>query len=597
MKRNLKLQIALLLIFTCLVGIVPVKTAEAAEYTDTVYTEFVDLQILATSDLHGKFYPWTYILNEEDSSGSMLQLATAVRQLRSDNSLLVDAGDTIQDNSAQFFLDEDIHPMIAAMNTIGYDVWVTGNHEYNFGMDTLKKVISSAKAKVLVGNVYDVDGTAIADGYTIFEKAGVRIGVIGMVTPNITHWDAINLAGCTVTDPVEEARKIIDQIKDEVDVLIAVVHMGLNNEFELANSGAGDLAEACPELALIVAAHDHQVIESEFINDVLVVENKNQAQTVNEIHLYLGKASDGWHVIDRSSRAHEIKDFVPDVELADLLKPWHEKALADANEVIGRLEGGSLAPENEIAAIPSAQIMDTALIDLINEVQMYYTGAKVSTAALYTIDANLHEGEIHKSDSSLVYKYDNTLYTLRMTGAQLKRYMEYSAGYYNQFKPGDLTISFSPAMRAYSYDMLAGVNYDIDISKPVGQRIVRLTWPDGSDVANDDVFDIAMNSYAAKTVLLSDTVFEDGDRPELLEMDVRSDIGGVREMIGEYIRTVKGGVLTPACDNNWRLVGYEWDEALHQRAVELLADGTLSIPSSEDGRTPNVKSITVDDLK
>ena len=129
-----------------------------------IYTETMDLQVLATSDLHGKFYPYNYAANAESTSGSMVQLSTAVKTLRTANSLLLDAGDSIQDNSAQIFLDEEIHPMIAAINAIGYDVWVTGNHEYNFGMDTLKKVISTVKGKVLVGNVYDDAGKALADG-------------------------------------------------------------------------------------------------------------------------------------------------------------------------------------------------------------------------------------------------------------------------------------------------------------------------------------------------------------------------------------------------------------------------------------------------
>ncbi len=561
------------------------------------FTEVMDLQVLATSDLHGKFYPWAYATNTESTSGSMTQLATAIKELRTENTLVVDAGDTVQDNSAQIFNGEDVHPMIAAMNAIGYDIYVTGNHEYNFGMDYLKKVIAAQKAKTLVGNVLDEEGKPIADGYTIIEKNGVKIGVIGMVTQNITRWDAVNLAKCTVTDPVEETRKIIDKIKDDVDLLIGVMHMGVDNEYGVANSGVTDLANACPEFDLIVSSHEHALIAGKEINNVLVIQNKNQAQTMNELHLYLAKAEDGWKLLNRSSKVIEIKNYESDAELLAALKPYHEAAIKDAETVIGKLEGGSLAPENEIKEIPSAQIMDTALVDLINEVQMYYTGAKVSAAALFVMDANLHPGDIHKSDSSLVYKYDNTLYKLKMTGAQLKKFMEWSASYYNQYQPGDLTISFSPDIRAFNYDMFAGVNYEIDVSKPAGERIINLTWPDGTPVKDDESFEIAVNNYRCNSQLLSDVIYADGDKPELLEIDVHGEIGGVREQIGEYIKTVKGGTITPVCDNNWKIVGNNWDEALHQKAVEQLAAGKLTIPTSEDGRTPNVKAITVNDLK
>lgn len=564
----------------------------------TAYSEVMDLQILATSDLHGKFVPWDYALNEESKSGSMAQLATAIKALRNDNTLLVDAGDTIQDNSADIFLSEDVHPMILAMNALDYDVWVTGNHEYNYGMDLLKTVIATQKAKTLVGNVLGEDGKPIADGYTLLEKNGVKIGIIGMVTQNITRWDATNLAKCTVTDPVAESRKIIDQIKDDADVLIAVMHMGLENEYGVANSGVTDLAQECPELDLIVASHEHMQVEGAELSGVLTVENKNMAQTMNEIHLLLGKTEGGWKVINKTSKTHNIAGYDVDADVMKLLTPYHAYALKDAETVIGKLEGGNLAPENEIAGIPTAQIMDTALIDLINEVQMYYTGAPVSAAALFTMNANLKEGDIKKSDSSLIYKYNNTLYKVKMTGAQLKKFMEWSANYYNQYQPGDLTISFNPDVRAYNYDMFAGVNYDIDISKPAGERIVNLTWPDGTPVKDDESFEVAVNNYRANSHLLAPgEIFEADDMPELLEIDVRGDVGGVRELIREYIAAVKNGVLTPGVDNNWKIIGNDWDEALHQKAVEQIAAGLIAVPVSADGRTPNVKSITEADLR
>ena len=561
--------------------------------------ETMDLQILATSDLHGKFNPWDYALNEESKSGSMAQVASAVKELRTDNTILVDAGDTIQDNSADLFFDEEIHPMSLAMNEIGYDVWVTGNHEYNFGGDVLKKVISQQKAKVLTGNVKDPEGKPLADSYTIIEKGGAKIGIIGMVTPNITRWDSANLEGWTVTDPVEETRKIIDEIKDQTDVLIAVMHMGMNNEYEVKNSGAEDLANACPELDLIVASHEHRLIEGEEVNGVLVVMNKNSAATMAKVDLTLEKQEDGsWEVAERTSESLDMSAYEPDKELMEKLAPYDERAKEDAAVVIGKLEGGSLAPENEIAEIPTAQIQDTALIDLINEVQMYYTGADVSAAALFNMNANLKEGEIRKCDTALVYKYANTLYKLEMTGAQLKKYMEWTASYYNTWKPGDLTISFKPEIRAYQYDMFAGVNYDINVANEPGSRIENLTWPDGKPVKDEDVCTIAVNNYRASSQLLSPgEVFDEGEElPKLLEIDVRGDVGGVRELIGLYINEVKGGVITPVVDNNWKIVGNDWDASKHEEAVKLLKEGKLTIPSSEDGRTPNVAAITEADL-
>ena len=229
---------------------------------------------------------------------------------------------------------------------------------------------------------------------------------------------------------------------------------------------------------------------------------------------------------------------------------------------------------------------------------MYYTGADVSAAALFNMNANLKEGEIRKCDTALVYKYANTLYKLEMTGAQLKKYMEWTASYYNTWKPGDLTISFNPEIRAYQYDMFAGVNYDINVANEPGSRIENLTWPDGKPVKDEDVCTIAVNNYRASSQLLSPgEVFDEGEElPKLLEIDVRGDVGGVRELIGLYINEVKGGVITPVVDNNWKIVGNDWDASKHEEAVKLLKEGKLTIPSSEDGRTPNVAAITEADL-
>lgn len=557
------------------------------------------LRIIGTSDLHGKFLPWDYALNAESFSGSVAQLATAVAQYRTGNTLLVDAGDAIQDNSADIFIGaEGVHPMVQAVNALNYDVWVTGNHEYNYGMAVTKKTIADMNCKTLTGNIYDETGAPIADGYAIFEKDGVRVAVIGMVTPNIVRWDSVNLASCTVTDPLMETRRIIDGIQGQYDVLVGVFHMGIKNEYGLANSGVTDILNACPEFDVMISSHEHIQIPSMEINGALVVQNKNMAQTMAVIDLTLERDGDGWKVAAKTAESVSIGSFDPDPALVELLGRYDEQARKDAAQVIGRMVGGVLADPNEIAGIPTAQIQDTTLLDLINQVQMYYTGAPVSAAALSVMDANLLPGDIRKCDMALVYKYTNTLYKLHMNGAQLKKYMEWSVNYYNTFTPGDLTVSFNSDIRAYNYDMFEGVNYDVNIAHTPGSRIENLTWPDGSPVKDEDEFDIAVNNYRATShLLIPGEIYEEGDTPTLLEMDVRGDIGGVRELIRDYVVNVKGGEITPECNGNWRITGNDWDPALRQKAVEMLAAGQLTIPSSADGRTPNVKAITEDDVK
>ena len=559
----------------------------------------MDLQILASSDTHGKFDPWDYAANKADASGSVAQQATAIKQLRTLNTLVIDAGDNIQGNSSQLFLNDDVHPMIAAQNAIGYDIWVPGNHEYNYGMDTIKKVIGEQKAKVLTGNVYSPEGTPLADGYTIVQKMDVKIGIIGMVTPNITRWDAVNLAGWNVTNPVDECRKIIDQIKDKVDVLIGVMHMDTENEYGVYGSGVTDLANACPEFNVIIAAHGHKEIPGQEINGVLVVENKSAGATLSEIHLKLQRQTNGsWQVKSRSSESIQVKDYEADPKLVALLAPYDERAKADAVIPIGTLQGGNMAPDNEIENIPSPMIQDTALLDFINEVQMYYTGAQVSATAMTSMTGQMKEGTIRKCDLTSIYTYENTLYKLQMNGAQLRDYMEWSAAFFKTWQPGDVTIAFDPSTRYYLYDAFAGVNYDIDLSQQPGNRIRNLTWPDGRPVQDSDSFVIAVNNYRATTqLLIAADIFAPGEAlPQLLEMDVRGDIGGIRELLGDYIQNVKGGVIHPNVDNNWKLMGNNWSAASHDKAVTLLREGKLALSDNQDTRTLPSKAITEADI-
>lgn len=559
----------------------------------------MDLQILATSDTHGRFLPWDYAANKADTSGSVAQQAAAIAQRRTPSTIVVDAGDTIQGNSAELFLQDEMHPMSAGMNAIGYDVWVTGNHEFNFGMDTLKRVIAQQKAKVLVGNVYAPDGTPLADGYTILNKQGVKVGVIGMVTPNITRWDSKNLEGWTVTNPVDECRKLTKQLRDQVDVLLGVMHMDPESEYGVYGSGARDLAEACPEFDVIVAAHGHRSVPGEMINGVLVVENSGNASTLSEIHLQLKRKWDGgWSIDQRTSEIVSMKDLPADAALSQQLAGYDARAKADAETLIGELRGGNMAPENDVVNIPQPMVQDTALLDFINEVQMYYTGAKVSATALTSMTSQMKEGPIRKCDTASIYTYQNTLYKLEMNGAQLRSFMEWSAGFFKTWVPGDLTVAFDPSTRYYLYDAFEGVNYEIDVSQEPGGRIRNLTWSDGSPVRDEEVFTVAVNNYRATTqLLIAADIFAPGEPlPKLLEIDVRGDLGGIRELLGEYIRTVKGGVIQPKVNNNWKLVGTNWDEAKRAQALKLLAEGKMPLPGSSTSRTLPGAAVTEADL-
>ena len=243
-------------------------------------------------------------------------------------------------------------------------------------------------------------------------------------------------------------------------------------------------------------------------------------------------------------------------------------------------------------------VQDTALLDFINEVQMYYTGAQVSATALTSMTSQMRAGTIRKCDMASIYTYQNTLYKLQMTGEQLRRFMEWSAAFFKTWKPDEVTIAFDPSVRYYLYDAFEGVNYELDVSKEPGHRIKNLKWPNGKAVKDTDTFVVAVNNYRATTQLLTaaDIFLPGEDLPKLLEIDVRGDVGGIRELLGEYIRTVKGGTIEPHVNNNWKIVGNNWKAADHQKAVQLLREGKLALNENADARTLPGKAITTADI-
>ncbi|MCJ7689054.1 MAG: 5'-nucleotidase C-terminal domain-containing protein [Clostridiaceae bacterium] len=566
----------------------------------------VDLQILATSDLHGRFMPYDYAVNAADTSGSMVQLQTIIKELRVENpnTILVDNGDTVQDNSSALFNNDPVHPMVLAMNEMGYDTWSYGNHEFNYGIPTLQNIAKQFTGTTLCGNVFDSDGKSLGKPYEIIKKDGVTIAIIGMVNPHITKWDGPNLAGYKVTNPVEETKKVIIELnkltgEDKVDVMIATLHAGLEEEYGDGDS-ARELAEACGELTAIVAGHSHSSIPNVKVNGVIITEPKNGGAELSKIDIKVTEGTDGnYSVTSASSAVRSAKGGVADVALSAKLQPYSDIAIADANVVIGELKGGDLVPADEIKGIPAAQVQDTAMIDLINKVQMFYGEADVASAAAFKSDANIKEGQIIKAGTADIYKYDNTLMTLEVNGEQLKRYMEWSASYYNTYKPGDLTVSFNQNIRGYNYDMFSGVIYDVDVSKEPGQRIVNLTKTDGTTIKDTDVLTLAVNNYRANTTLLNETsgLFKgEGVKTVFNSFETMGDDGRVRDLIRKYIVEEKDGVITPELDNNWKITGNDWDFQARANAVKAINDGKLLLPISSDGRTPNVESVTYNDL-
>ncbi|MGG4441860.1 bifunctional metallophosphatase/5'-nucleotidase [Brevibacillus fortis] len=602
-KGLLSVALTSMLLGSGMMGIAaPVKAAE----TPTKIT------LLGTSDIHGRFMPWDYALDGPNQNGSMTQLFTMIKEIRKENpnTVLLDAGDSIQDNSAELFNDQPQSPVMVAMNEMNYDAWAFGNHEFNFGLDVLNKVSSQYKGAVLAGNIYKENGERFLPAYTIIERAGVKIGVIGMNTPMITDFEkgTDHLDGLVIKNPVEETKKAVKELEGKVDVMIGLMHMGIENENGIPGTGVADIANAVPELTAIFAGHMHKLVKKEEINGVLITEPDKYGTHLSRIDLTFEKKDGKLVLTDKEATALPVKGAdgtpaVSDAELETKLKPFHEFARADANIVVAELKGMNLVPKNEIEGIPTVQIQETPLSDFFHEVMLYYSKADVVAHQIDNDKAKLDVGPIKKKDIAYNYQYAGGEITVyKVTGKDLKDYMEWAVGYFNSTRPGDVTVSFDPKRRASKYstnDFFGGVKYEIDLTKPYGSRITNLRKLDETPIKAEDTLKLGMNSYRMEALQAKGGALE-GRKFEQLwsskDNTVFGETGGtIRNRAIAYLKEVKKGVYEPKVQNNWKITGVDTAASERKDVVELINAGILSVPKTADGKYTNIASINIKD--
>lgn len=600
MKSKKIVNVLVLMSAVLLVGCKPEKEVTSETPSEKIVT------ILGTSDIHGRYMAWDYATDVENKAGSFAQISTIVKEVREENpnTLLVDAGDLIQDNSAELFKNDDPHPATESLKALKYDVWTMGNHEFDYGFDVLDNITKQFDGAVLAGNVVTEDGTSYFDSYKVIEKNGVKIGFIGMTTPMVAEFkvDTDIFDGKKLNDPVKETIKAVKELKDKVDVLVSVVHMGIENENDVENTGVSDMAKAIPELDVIFAGHMHTLVEEEFINDVLIVEPDKYGRYVSRVDLNMVKKDDGYQVKEKKGSAIEVAPYKEDQEINDLLEASHQKAREDANTVLGKLVGMDLVPKDEINGIPAAQIMETPLVNFFGEVMLHYS--KKADVVAFQIDTDTPElniGEIKKKDIARNYQFtDGEVTVYDITGKDLKDYMEWAADYYNSTKPGDVTVSFNEERRQSKYntnDRFYNIKYDIDLTKNKGERIINLKNLDDLPILDEDELKIGMNAYRMNFLQSEDgplagREFNVGYSTTTTEAFGEKE-GRIRELAARYIKEEKNGIYEGKLLNNWQLVGVDTQLPERVAVIELINAGILEIPSSDDGVATNIESINV----
>lgn len=588
MKGNLK-NVTSVLLFVLLT---------VSFFTFGVESNSKTIMILQTSDMHGRIYPHDYATDSADNDAGFAKISTLVKEVRSkfDNVILIDTGDTVQDNSAELFNDDEIHPMIKAMNSMDYDLWVLGNHEFNFDLNFLKKNIAAFEGTTLSANIYNKGTeTRWIDGYKIIDLDGTRVAVIGMIPPHIPVWEASSpehFEGLEFKSVIDETRKVLAEIEGQYDVLVGAYHIG--PEGEHGYEGLEVIAESFPEFDLLLGGHAHAKFQEE-INGVLVMEPGSYGWALNKVNITISNNE----VVKVEGEQLTTDGVSPDKEILEKFKYVHDKSINDANIVVGRVTDDFikrpdfLTGSDEITTMPTSQLKDTAVIDLINEVQLFYTNADISSAALFNFGSNLKKGDFKKKDIAYIYKYPNTLNGVYITGENLLKYMEWSASYYNTVAEGDVTVSFNENIRGYNYDMFSGVDYQIDLTKDAGSRIKNVTF-NGESINPDRKYKLAVNNYRFGTLLSLGLVTKDDEYYNSYEL--YQDNGRIRDLIIKYTQEEKGGILNPTIDNNWKIVGIEVETPYKNAITKEVLAGKLMIPKSKDGRTSNVKSLKMKDL-
>ncbi|EGQ9854553.1 bifunctional metallophosphatase/5'-nucleotidase [Vibrio cholerae] len=566
-----------------------------------------NVTILGTSDLHGHFMPWDYSADKLNLSGSLSQIATKVKTIRQEqpNVILVDAGDTIQGNFVETFKDEAIDPMMLGFNEMKYDVWVLGNHEFDFGLKVLNRSLTQFKGRSLAGNIQRPDGNPFLPGYTIIERGGIKIGVIGMDTPmtQVFAEGTNRLEGMTFTNPTLEVQKIIKQIDPQVDAIVLVAHMGIENENDITNTGVTDIANGNPELDAIVAGHMHTLIDKAVVNGVIITEPDKYGRALSRIDLQFEEQNGKFTLINKDSLTYKIKDITSDSKMESLYEPYHKRLREMANREIAQLSGVNLVPENEIRGIPQVHVQDTGISALFQEASFFYAPkANVIALQIDNDNAKLDVGSIKAKDIAYNYQYAGGEITVyQMTGKELKQYMEWSAGYFNSVKPGDVTYSFNPERRASKYstnDFFAGVTYTIDLTQPAGERITDLKFADGTPVKDNSEIRLGMNSYRMGHLTKKGGVLEGQQFPVLFDTEAEygEEQGTIRNLTIRYLTEQKQGKYEGKAMQRWKLSGLEGFEKEREIVKELINSGKMDVPASADGRYTNIESINVQDL-
>ncbi|MFI5961769.1 bifunctional metallophosphatase/5'-nucleotidase [Streptomyces asoensis] len=547
------------------------------------------LTVLGTTDLHGHVFNWDYFKDAEykDAAGNaqgLARISTLVNRIREEkgreNVLLLDAGDTIQGTPLTYYYAKvdpitakggPVHPMAQAMNAIGYDAAALGNHEFNYGIETLRKFESQLRFPLLGANAVDAKTLKpafrpyVIKTFCVKGAPPVKVAVLGLTNPGIAIWDKAYVQGKLAFPGLEEqAAKWVPKLKSlGADVVIVSAHSGSSgtssygDQLPYVENSAALVAQQVPDIDAVLVGHAHveipelKVVNAKSGRTVVLSEPLAYAERLSVFDVQLVFEKGRWSVESVASKVLNSNTVADDPKITKLLSDEHAKVVTYVNQVVGTA--------TETLTTVEARFKDAPIIDLITKVQedvvkaalagtSYASLPVIAQASPFSRTSEIPAGQVTIRDLSSLYVYDNTLVAKLLTGAQVRAYLEYSAEYFVQTAVGAVVdtekLTNAAGRPDYNYDYVSGLAYDIDISRAAGSRITNLTFG-GAPLDDAQQFVLAVNNYRANG---------GGAFPHVASaQELWSESTEIRTRISEWV-TAKG-VLDPKdfASVDWRL--------------------------------------------
>jgi 2',3'-cyclic-nucleotide 2'-phosphodiesterase/3'-nucleotidase len=518
------------------------------------------ITLLATSDIHGHIHPTDY-RNEGERNLGLAKLAIVIEEERRRNPslLLIDNGDLLQGTPLTYHYAKydrtGVHPMAAALNHLRYDAAVIGNHEFNYGAELLRRAVSDSEFPWLSANITDVETNEPAFGkpYLIKEIGNkIKVAVLGLTTHYVPNWEhPAHIKEFRFHDALESAKAWVSYIRrmENPDVMVVSYHGGFERDLETGEAAEAltgenqgyEICKAVEGIDVLLTGHQHRALTGE-VNGVTVLQPSFNGQAIGKVGIVLEERNGKWS-IERKTAELLVPDssMCADKEMIALSADQEQRTQQWLDQPIGTVTG-----QMTLVDPLEARTRDNPFVEFINRVQMETAGVSISNTALFTDDSPGFHEEITMRDIESNYIYPNTLKVLRVTGQDIKDALEKSAGYFEVTGSGHLTVNpayIEPKPQHYNYDMWEGIDYEIKVSNPIGQRLVKLNY-EGRPIGMNEEFDVVMNSYRSSG---------GGDYEMFKGKQVVKEIQtDMTEIIADYI--LQRRTIHASCDHNWKVV-------------------------------------------